>query len=145
MKPDEAEAGGDRLAHDVVVLVADDVVPRDPRDGPEPVGDDRAHGEEQHPVEPAQEADEVDALAGDRRVRPRRRNQSLGTTPWTPAFSWNQYSNSFSAAGAATAPPWPPFSITAQTTIGGRFRPDGVTCSFPSNGPQPHHHAWSSW
>jgi hypothetical protein len=59
-----SRAGGDRLAHHVVVLVADDVVPRDARDGPEPVGDDRADREEQHPVEPAQEADEV-ALARD--------------------------------------------------------------------------------
>ena len=118
----EAEAGGDRLAHDVVVLVADDVVARDPRDGPEAVGDDRADGEKQQPVQPAQEADEVDPLAGDARGRSRRRNQSLGTTPWTPAFSWNQYSKSFSAAGAATAPPWPPFSITAQTTIGARLQ-----------------------
>ena len=27
------------------------------------------------------------------------------------------FSNTFSAAGAAAVPPWPPFSITAQTTI----------------------------
>ena len=38
-----------------------------------------------------------------------------------------------SAAGAAAAPPWPPFSITAQTTI----------LAF-SDGPYPHHQDWSS-
>jgi hypothetical protein len=64
-EPDEPEAGGDRLTRHVVVLVADDVVPRDSRNGPQPVGDDRADCEEQHPVEPAQEADDVDALARD--------------------------------------------------------------------------------
>ncbi len=31
-------------------------------------------------------------------------------------FSWKNCSNTFSAAGAATEPPWPPFSISAQTT-----------------------------
>ena len=32
---------------------------------------------------------------------------------------WKYCSNTFSAAGAAAVPPWPPFSITAQTTIDG--------------------------
>ena len=47
------------------------------------------------------------------------------------AVLWKYCSNTFSAAGAAAVPPWPPFSITAQTTI------DGA-----SNGPYPHHHDW---
>ena len=32
---------------------------------------------------------------------------------------WKYASNTCSAAGAAAVPPWPPFSITAQTTIDG--------------------------
>ena len=32
---------------------------------------------------------------------------------------WKKCSKTFSAAGAAAVPPWPPFSITAQTAIFG--------------------------
>ena len=32
---------------------------------------------------------------------------------------WKYASNTLSAAGAADVPPWPPFSITAQTVIVG--------------------------
>ena len=42
------------------------------------------------------------------------------------------------ATGAAVSPPWPPFSISTQTTIGGL--PLNVVVSY---GPQPHHQAWS--
>ena len=122
----EAEPGRDRLPDDVVVLVALDVEAGDPGHGPEPVGDDRADGEEEDPVEPAEEADDVDVLAR-RPGGSGRRTQSLATTPWTPACSRNQCSKTFSAAGAATVPPWPPFSITAQTTIGVRFAPRELT------------------
>src|SRR5947208_6486575 len=40
-------------------------------------------------------------------------------------------SKTFSAAGAAASPPWPPFSISAQTTRSGE-----------SEGPYPHHQDW---
>ena len=39
------------------------------------------------------------------------------------------------AVGAAAVEPWPPFSITAQTTSGPL-----PFVGEPSNGPQPHHH-----
>ena len=59
----EAEADRDRLTDDVVVLVALDVEARDPGHGPEPVRDDRPDGEQEDPVEPAQEAEDVEVLA----------------------------------------------------------------------------------
>ena len=49
-----AEADRERLPHDEVALVAEDVVARDARDHPEPVPDERGRGAEQQPVEPAQ-------------------------------------------------------------------------------------------
>ena len=49
------------------------------------------------------------------------------------AFWPKNFSNTLSAAGAAAVEPCPPFSIRAQTT----------SLAF-SDGPQPHHHDWSS-
>ena len=46
----------DALAHDVVVRVARDVVARDAGRRPQPVGEQRRDGGEQHPVEPARRA-----------------------------------------------------------------------------------------
>ena len=46
------------------------------------------------------------------------------------AFFPKNCSNTWRAEGAATSPPKPPFSITAQTT----------SRRAPSNGPKPHHH-----
>ena len=34
-------------------------------------------------------------------------------------LTWKNCWNTFSAAGAAAVPPWPPFSISAQTTSSG--------------------------
>ena len=35
------------------------------------------------------------------------------------AFVWKYCSKTFRAAGAAAVPPWPPFSITAQSAMVG--------------------------
>ena len=116
-----------RLADEEVVRAAVDVVVRDPVDRPEPVADERGDGAREHPVEAAQERELVQA-----RGAPRPRAGALGRrilrsrspsvarqsdrAPSAGAFSWKNCSNTFSAAGAATVPPWPPFSISAQTT-----------------------------
>ena len=122
----EAEPGCDRLPDDVVVLVALDVEAGDARHRPEPVRHYGADGEEQDPVEPAEEADDVDVVASHRAGSLRVLNH-WRPPPGRRAFSRNQCSKTFSAAGAATEPPWPPFSITAQTTIGVRFAPRELT------------------
>src|SRR5262249_40755198 len=85
--------------------------------------------------------------AGGRSTRPRlflrvgcagrasgcRQPQSLFTGTATCVGCALKYdSKTLSAAGAAAVPPWPPFSITAQTTIVGA-----------SDGPYPHHQDWS--
>src|SRR5262249_11840243 len=58
-------------------------------------------------------------------------HQSEWIGPFCVACLWKNSSNTFSAAGAAASPPWPPFSISAQTTRSGEFE-----------GPYPHHHDW---
>src|SRR5580765_5674124 len=51
--------------------------------------------------------------------------------PVTVACLPKKDSKTLSAAGAAASPPWPPFSISAQTTRSGE-----------SDGPYPHHQDW---
>src|SRR5207253_8596993 len=58
-------------------------------------------------------------------------HQSEYTVPCCVAWRPKYCSNTLSAAGAAAVPPWPPFSISAQTTSFGL-----------SYGPYPHHHDW---
>ena len=86
-------------------------------------GDERAH---EQPVEPADDAASPTACTSRRGRRPR----ALGVDDFDApsvaiafgvvvAVVWKYCSKTFSAAGAAAVPPWPPFSITAQTTIVG--------------------------
>ena len=85
----------------------------------EPVGDERADREQEHEVEPPDDRSEVDAIA-----RPQRESltaglddhQSVLTRVWALALTPKNFSKTRSAAGAAAVEPWPPFSITAQTT-----------------------------
>ena len=65
-------------------------------------------------------------------TRTRHQSDSTGPVSYVPGSTPKNCSNTLSAAGAAAAPPWPPFSIRAQTTS-----------SAFSDGPQPHHHDWS--
>src|SRR5439155_301172 len=111
------------------------VVRGDAVDRPEAVRDDADVSEQQEPVEPAQPLGDADRLclpAGAEAARALvdclERHQSEA---WLVIVAdvWKYCSNTFRAAGAAAVPPWPPFSITAQTTICGE-----------SNGPYPHHH-----
>ena len=133
--PGDAEGDRDRLARDEVVRIAEDVEPRDACDRPEPVADERRDREKQQPVEPPQDRGDVE---GAERGRPEQRgtgssvdDQSTFTSAWVPGAFWLKYfSKTRSAAGAAADDPWPPFSITAQTT----------SCAS-SDGPYPHHHA----
>ncbi len=81
---------------------------------------ERRDGEEQHPVEPTQDGTDVEDAE---RRRPERRgagssvdDQSTFTRAWDGAFRLKYFSKTRSAAGAAADDPWPPFSITAQTT-----------------------------
>ena len=60
-----------------------------------------------------------------------RRGQSLWMGPRMWNFTWKNDAKTCAAAGAAASPPWPPFSITAQTTI-----------FAASVGPYPHHQDW---
>ena len=46
-------------------------------------------------------------------------HQSLTVGAIAPAAWWKYCSNTFNAAGAAAEPPWPPFSMSAQTVIVG--------------------------
>ena len=116
----EADAGGDRLPGHVVVGVAGDVEAGDPADRPQPVGHERARGEEQQPVEPAHDRPDVEEADG-RRAKRRGPvtgldDQSTFTRGWMAAVLWKYCSKTRRAAGAAAEEPWPPFSITAQTT-----------------------------
>ena len=88
-EPGDADAGGDRLAHDEVVLVPGNVEARDPGDDPEPVADERRGGEQQDPVEAAQERDERGSPRSTRSatrgrwvtsIMARRDHQSVSTT-----------------------------------------------------------------
>ena len=118
---DGADPDGDRLPHDVVVGIARDVEARDPRHRPQPVGDERcrreraapsrgaAGGSASSPAAPARDSVRcrVPASTINPSSRPRWAHPSRRRTARSRAC----------AAGAAAVPPWPPFSITAQTTI----------------------------
>ena len=65
-----------------------------------------------------------------RGLRNRSSDEAYGIVGLTRRLDWVL----IAAAGAAAVPPWPPFSITAHTTI------DGL-----SVGPYPHHHDWLSF
>ncbi len=97
----------------------------DPVDRPQAVPDDADEREHEQPVEPAQDAAEPHGLGLAMRAQSARlrvdgldRHQSLACGVVGAVFP-KYCSNTFSAAGAAAVPPWPPFSITAQTTIVG--------------------------
>src|SRR5205823_6637662 len=114
----EPRGGEDPLPDDVVARAPWHVEPRDPVDRPEPEPDaGRGTGEEE-PVEPPKETELLrrrpPALPR-RRPCPRARvlqHQSEWIGPTTGAFVLKKCSNTFSAAGAAAVPPWPPFSIS---------------------------------
>ena len=118
---DAAERDRDRLARDEVVGVPGHVEPGDAADRPEPVADERHDGEQEQLVEPADDQADVEDAEG---RRPERcgavsgvGDQSTFTRAWVPGAFWLKYfSKTRSAAGAAAEEPWPPFSITAQTT-----------------------------
>src|SRR2546421_10338305 len=128
---DEERAGGahdpdrgeDRLARHVVARAAGHVVPRDAGDRPEPVCDQAADRHDEYPVEAARERRRLGAGGptgtGGGAVAGVLDHQSECTAPCCVAWRPKYCSNTFSAAGAAAVPPWPPFSITAQTTIVG--------------------------
>ena len=118
---DSAERDGDRLAGDEVVGIPRHVEPGDAADRPEPVPDERHDGEQEQVVEPADDQAEIEDAE---RRRPERcgavsgvGDQSTFTRAWLPGAFWLKYfSKTRNAAGAAAEEPWPPFSITAQTT-----------------------------
>ena len=120
-EPDAAERRGDRLARDVVARIAGDVEAGDAGHRPQPVADERGRGEEEHEVEPAHERGEVDRVAAERDSLASGvdDHQSVLTRVWVSAFTPKNFSKTRSAAGAAAVDPWPPFSITAQTTMRG--------------------------
>src|SRR5207237_8189006 len=123
--------GNEGLADDEVVRARRVVAARDSRDRPEAVRDDRADRCQQHPVDPAHERARV---LGRAPARPpldsgtsRVLDQSVSTVPCCAAVVLKYFSKTRSAAGAAAVPPWPPFSIAAQTTSSGL-----------AEGPDPH-------
>src|SRR6266566_3075213 len=137
-RDDQADRSGTRvhgLAVQVVVRVERDVVARDPLDRPEAGRHNAADGEEEDPVDLADDVGERKPFAPHaglfRAAVLEDGHQSEWIGPVVAAFVWKYCSKTFSAAGAAAVPPWPPFSITAHTTSVGL-----------SNGPKPHHHDW---
>ena len=129
---DAAERGGDRLARDEVARIAGHVEARDARDRPQPVGDERPGREQQHEIEPPHQRGEVHRVAAERNSLASGvdDHQSVLTRVWLPPLTPKNFSKTRSAAGAAAVDPWPPFSITAQTTMRG---------ASVWAGPQPHH------
>src|SRR5581483_4985182 len=94
------------------------VVLRDPVDRLQPVGDDPDDGSEEQPIDTTDGPEQPDRLCGGTGPEPASatvdgfdRHQSEMWVERTP-FLWKYFSNTFSAAGAAAVPPWPPFSIT---------------------------------
>ena len=86
-QPGKAEPDRDRLPHDVVQLVAPDIVARDAGDAPEAVGDQRGDGAEEHPVETAQEGEHGGLLARKGAAGGVVEHQSEGTSATTVAFT----------------------------------------------------------
>ena len=142
-KPDHADRGRESLTNHEVLLVTRDVEARDAPDDPQAVADEPRCRGEQDPVEAPEERDESRlgaareglgaARLGDLDHGRIARHQSVSTKVACGASTLKNRSKTLSAAGAAALEPCPPFSIRAQTT------------SFAeSDGPQPHHHDWSS-
>src|SRR5262249_45639341 len=101
------------------------IVLRDPVDRPEPIGGERPERPEQRPVETPNEAARADggrmttrAESACCRVDCFDRHQSDGCGAVVEVV-WKNCWKPLGAAGAAASPPWPPFSITAHTTIVG--------------------------
>jgi hypothetical protein len=117
-----AEADRERLAHDEVALVAEDVVARDARHHPEPVPDQGGDGSEQQPVEAAQVGGDAPVLE---RARAGERapadvvGQSVASAAETKWSMPKYLAKIFWVIGAATAPPKPPFSTIPHTTSSG--------------------------
>ena len=106
---DAADGDRDHLPHHEVVRVPGDVEARDPADRPEPVADEGDHGEQEQPVEPAQDQAHVEdaertATAAPRAV-PCLGDQSTFTTAVDGAFWLKYFSKTRSAAGAAADEP----------------------------------------
>src|SRR5204862_7425236 len=98
------------------------VVARDVRDRPQTVGDEPRDRPDQDPVEPADDGRNVRGFAAARATCCSGGvidHQSEWIGPFCVACLSKNCSNTFSAAGAAASPPWPPFSINAQTTRSG--------------------------
>src|SRR5207244_9595452 len=134
-EPDCAHSCVHTLSHEVVVRISCDVVARDSRDRPQAVRNKERDKPDQQPVEPANERRDVGGLAPSRPSSTPGDvvdgHQSEWTGPVVDTCVWKNSSKTWSAAGAAAVPPWPPFSISAQTTSVGL-----------SAGPYPHHHDW---
>ena len=88
----------------------------------------RRDGRDQHPVEPPDERGDGDRLLPPAGAEPLGRALTASITisrvipgPRLGALMPKYCSKTRSAAGAAAVPPWPPFSISAQTTIVGSF------------------------
>ena len=110
----------DRLTLHEVVRIARDIEPRDSTDRPEPVRDECEHGKEQEPIQTSHDAADIDSAEDARLQRSgslsRSGDQSVVTRTWVPPLTPKNCSNTRRAAGAAAVEPWPPFSMTAQTT-----------------------------
>ena len=117
-EPDRADARRDPLPDDVVVGIAGHVEARDPGYRPEAVADEGRRCEQEHEIEPPHHGHETGG------VPPRRDastscvgdHRSVSTRICDFALTPKNFSKTRSAAGAAAVEPWPPFSITAQTT-----------------------------
>ena len=117
-----AEQREDALADEVVVRVAGDVVARDPGDGPQTDADEGADRAQQEPVEVARRPRESVPLLTDANPDPGDVLDHQSVAPGSANcadLTWKNCWNTCSAAGAAAVPPWPPFSISAQTTSSG--------------------------
>jgi len=88
---------------------------------PEAVPHERGRSEQEHDVEAADERGDVDRVAAERQTLATGvdDHQSVLTRVWSPPATPKNFSKTRSAAGAAAVEPWPPFSITAHTTIRG--------------------------
>ena len=123
-QPERPDHGEGHLPCQVVALVAGDIVVRDPGDRPEAVPDERPDAADQDPVETPDEGGDLDLLASAGAgcctgIGDVIDHQSLWIGPvWVACLPKND-SKTLSAAGAAASPPWPPFSISAQTTRSG--------------------------
>ena len=105
---------------------AADVVPRDPVDRREPVADDARRARTSAPSRAGAARRRAPSASASRRLRSPRALVSTASIAHQServlgrgAVFLKYFSKTLRAAGAAAVPPWPPFSITAQTTIVG--------------------------